>query len=523
MRLSQFGLVGLVGCGFDWILSRRWRRLSLCFLPIIIAISTVGLVAAGGWKDKYKLAEVYLEAANQEVTDWEEQWEGKSVEEDVASGKAQPKKIPAAAEMLFRRVQQLHQNDSRSVFFVALSYIQRGAVQQGLTMLARIAPTDRVGYPPAHAYLAEQILLRPISLKEVPIARHHAQAALSYRQISPQLLAMISHFFARVNEPGSSVDAMKAAAKLDPKFNLLLAQLPIKDELYQADLKEGLVKGKLYFEEKLAANPHDTAARLMLADTHRVMGDLVSAEQVIVDGLKLGETQVLKSALSEIYRQVFVKSAVFKDNQWSGDIELLERAFRLDPNNLLIFEEVAKLARVAGSAPNEELMVQLRKNLAEGRATSVTHMWIAEHYLITNQFAKAIPHLEQAVNRDPTSSRNWNNLAYCLADVDPSRLADALKDVDQAIALAPKVPDYHDTRGMILMKMNKPGDAITSFERALECVRKSGGAFGPQPGYHERLAQAYAAVGDQAMATTHRDQATAVQKALEQAQPPAQN
>ncbi len=503
MRIER-SLIGLVGCGIDWIISRLWRKVLLCFLPALLALGLVGLTLVGTWRNKNELADLYMQAANQEVDGWEKQWEGKGNDANIASDKEPPIKIPAAAEMLFRRVQQLQQNDARSVFFVALSYIQRGAVQQGLTMLGRIAPAERVGYPPAHAYLAEQMLLRPPLQHELPILRHHVEAALTYRQISPQLLAMISQFFARLDNLPASLDAIKSAAKIDGKFNLLLAQQFRSYKPFEKDCKEALVKAQAHFEEKLKANAMDVGARLMLADVHLLNNNDVAAEKTIVDGLMLGDNPVLKSALAEIYRQAFVKTAVFKDNTWSGDMELLEKAFQLDPNNLLIFEEVAKLARVDGSTPNEPLMDQLRKNLAEGRATSVTHMWISEHYLQSNQLAKAVPHLEQAVKRDPNFARCWNNLACCLLELYPDRLEEALSDVDKAIAVSPVIPDYHDTRGTILMRLNRPSDAVTSYERAIEAARKSGGRFPPQAAFHSRLAQAYEAVGDKAMADTHR-------------------
>lgn len=97
-----------------------------------------------------------MKLADAEVDAWEKQWappEGTVATESAAASDAdkqqepaladKPKEIPASAEMLFRRVLQLQQNDSRSMFFIGLYYIQRGAIQQGLTMLNRVAPLDR--------------------------------------------------------------------------------------------------------------------------------------------------------------------------------------------------------------------------------------------------------------------------------------------------------------------------------------------------------------------------------------------
>ena len=258
---------------------------------------------------------------------------------------------------------------------------------------------------------------------------------MRWEGVSPQLLATISDLFFKLNEMDKAIAAMGKAADVDKKYYLLLAELARRDKKYGKLSEESLAKAIRSFSEKLERNPQDVAARLMLADAQRIGSSDEAAEKTIQEGIKISDSQVLKTALSELYCQVFAKTAVFKDDSWSGDIELLEKAFQLDPNNLHVFEEVARLARISGKVENEGLMAQLRQNLTEGRATSVTHMWIAEHYLNANQFAKAIPHLEQAVKRDPKAARCWNNLAYCLADLDPNRLDEALQGVDQAIAL----------------------------------------------------------------------------------------
>lgn len=517
MRMD-IGLVGLAGCAFDWILSRPWKLLSLYFIPLVLAISTIGLATAGNYLNRDNLTEKYLRVANEEVKEWEDQWEPKSDSDgnEKTSSITEPtksKQVPASAEMLFRRIQQLQNNDSRSMFFVALCYLQRGATSQGMNILNRLAPTDRIGYPPAHAYVVEQMLSRPLSPADIPLVRHHAEGAMRWSSVSPQLLATISDLFSKLNEQDKAILAMGKAAERDKKYYLLLAELARRDKKTAKLSEESLEKAIGNFTEKLDRNPQDVPARLMLADAQRIGGNDAAAEWTILEGIKVSGDPVLKSALSELYCQIFAKSAVFKEDSWTGDIELLEKAFQLDPNNMHIFEEVARLARISGKVENEPLMAQLRQNLTEGRATSVTHMWIAEHYLNANQFAKAIPHLEQAVKRDPNAARCWNNLAYCLADIDPDRLDEALKDVDRAIALTPLVPDYYDTRGTILMKMRKPGDAVAAFERAVELIAKTKGAIPPQPAYHERLAEAYAAVGDQAMADTHKNFAADLLKA----------
>ncbi|MCC6509264.1 MAG: tetratricopeptide repeat protein [Pirellulaceae bacterium] len=540
-------VVGMAGCFVDWIVTRFWKRVLLCFIPLFVALAVGGLVAYGSLLNRDELADHYLKLADKEVADWENEWAPQSqpaVDPKAASAKpsdsnaastsetkdsntdnspetsAGPEKpkqtIPEFAELLFRRVQQLQKNDSRSVFFVAMGYVQRGAMQQGFNMLNRIAPEDRIGYLPAHAWLAEYYLSRPLTnVDELRVARHHGEAAMRWERISPKLLALISKHYYQTNDLDASVRALRQAADKDASFHLPLAKVAGAREKYLLVAEESMSKSLAYFKEKIAKEPHDFQSRLLLADAYLHNKQFKEAENVLSEGLKLADSPILKTALSEVYRNVFVATSQYSDNEWSGNIELLDRAYRLDPNNMRIFEEVARLVRISGKSPDDELMAQLQKTLASGKSTSIMHTWIAEYYLMNNDFKKAIPHLEQAVQRDPMASRCWNNLAFCLADVDAKRLEEALKCANQALQIAPRVPDFHDTRGTVMMKMNRPRDAIASFEQAIELVAQGGGAFPPQPGYHQRLAMAYESAGNEAMAKTHLEMATKVEQQLQ--------
>ncbi len=547
MRMD-FSLVGLVGCFSDWILTRPWGKVALCFLPLAFALSTIGLVAGSSWLDRNKLADRYLKIADQEVAAWEKQWapepgakpaDADATQDSQAVGNAAPDsstadsstanspsrptapaEIPASAEMLFRRVQQLQENDARSMFFVAMCYLQRGAGGQAFNMFNRIAPDDRIGYLPAHTLIIESMLARP-PIRDIERARHHAQAAMLWDRAPPQLLALIGQLFTELGEKDLALRALRLAADRDPTFHYLLAQVAKREEKTKKLAEESLNKAVAHFSVVLQKEPQNTKARIMLADVYRMQDDWSQAEKTLLDGLARQDDPTLKTALSEVYRFGFAKTSRFDGKTWSGDLELLEKAYRLDPNNLRIYDEVAALAALTGKVASEELMAQLRKNLAAGSATSVTHVWIAEHYLRTNEFAKAVPHLEQAVQRDPTAARSWNNLAHCLADLDATRLEEALECVDKAIALTAqsgrKVPEYYDTRGSILMKLKRPGPAIAAFEQAIESVARSGGKSAPNPSYHLQLAEAYAAAGDASMANTHREFAASLAKEIEKA------
>ncbi len=300
-----------------------------------------------------------------------------------------------------------------------------------------------------------------------------------------------------------AAQTLAVAARSEPGLWLDLARLSLEDPQLKPRSVEAAKLAAEHFGARLEQDPRNVETRLNYVDSLLLSGEINTAETCLLEGLKLEDSQTLKSALSEYYRQLFVATSKYTDRTWSGNIDLLDRAYRLDPNNARISEEIARLARIADESPHDELMGQLLRNLAEGKATSVTHKWVAERYLLHENYEKAIPHLEQAVKRDPGSADCWNNLAYSLSYLYPERREEALTCVDNAIRIAPTAFDYHDTRGTILMALDRPKDAITSFEQAIELIEKQGLALQKAPGYHERLAEAYSASGNSEMAAIH--------------------
>ncbi|MGN6135571.1 MAG: hypothetical protein ACTHOU_13880 [Aureliella sp.] len=524
--------IGFTGCFADWLITRQWRRIVFGFIPMMAAASVAGLVALGSRLDRDKLAERYAALADEEVKAWEDAWApgknnasladgSKAVLVSASSSKSSPAQsetgenaaaaepdsrpsIPQFADTLFRRVQQLRMGDQRSAFFIAMTLLTRGSTQLAIARLDALAPLDREGYLPAHAVLSEILLGSAIDRKNLAAVKHHSRAALRFSRAHPELLAKISALFWETGDRDTAVEALTLAAERDPKFHLLLAKLTAQSSKWKLQHEQALAKGEAHFRQQLNATAADVEARARLAETHILKRDLDAAEKLILEGLELKDDPILRRKLSDIYLVRFMASSEISESAWRGEIELLDRAYRIDPANEKVLEEVAKLARIGGKGPNEELEAQLRKMLAAGKATSVMHMWTAEYYLVRGNLASAVPHLESAVKRDPRAARCWNNLAYCLATLYPDRLDEALACADNAIQLIANVAEFHDTRGTVLVAMDRHKDAIDEFEQAVELVARQPHLNPPNAGYHDRLAVSYAALGDEAMSAEHR-------------------
>ena len=90
-----------------------------------------------------------------------------------------------------------------------------------------------------------------------------------------------------------------------------------------------------------------------------------------------------------------------------------------------------------------------------------------------------------------------NNLAWSLANSQPPQLLRAEQLASSAVELAPGRPEFHETRGQILLLQGRHREALPDLERGLQ----SGGDTSVT---HASLAEVYELLGQQDLAEKHR-------------------
>ncbi len=509
-------MVALTGFVVDWTLTREWRRILLNSIPLFFLALVGVLVFWGSRLDKHQLATRYLELGEKEIADWEQSWapakpaEGaaKKEENDKETSTEQPEKkeLSRFAEVLFRRVQLLEPNE-RSQFVIGVTMAQRGATTQAEKMLSKIAPDNRPGYAPAHAWIAQNLFRKPITPDNVNIVKHHVTEAVKWERVPESLLLVGSELFMRLNDRDSCLELLKRAAEVNPANSLFLFQR--SKQLENPVLAENsAVQAEAYFRQELQRDPNDLRARLGMIQTLAEAGKLNEAEEVVRAGMQIEQSPELTRGLSEVYRLRYLTSLKQEGDRWTGDLQMLDTAMRTDPSNPMVGEEIAKLARLNGESPGDELILKLQQFLAEGKATAATHAWISELYLIRKNYAQALPYLEQVVARLPNSAQYANNLAYVLDEIAPERRQEALALAQRAVQIEPRSADYFDTLAKVLAGLERRTEAITALQSAIE----------RQPNridFHEGIRKLYEATGNLQMAEQHRT--IAVRLAEEQA------
>ncbi len=546
------------GFVYDWILTREWTRVLVALAPAALLAGLAVAVWWGRTLDSNQLAQWYMEQGEEEIKDWEDSWAGGATESlateddvsesmsdatgdgpdaeeagddgqtpknDNGSGQEEAKeeraKISPYADMLFRRVQKLVPSD-RSQFYIAMSMLQQGATEQGLEMLAEIAPAEGVGFPQAHAFYG-LLRMREMTSENArqmwPEVRNHILQAQRSNRVPIDLLKSGSDLFwmmadlqqnptQREMHRSTSLKLLNQAAEVEPALQLALARRAKSSQNVLVE-QGALPKAEKHYRQSLADNPDDDDVRVRLAEVLILQDNLDEAEQMLLTAHQLKPTPKTARGLSEIYRYRFNKSIQEQNGVFAGNIRLLDRALSVDPTNPLVAEDIAKLARINSPSANDAMVAKLREFLAAGTATAVTHRWLAEAYLLRGEQEKAVKHLEQVVNRLPNEVDSLNNLAYVLAQLYPERMDEALAYSQRAIAqsgtLGKPNADYYDTLGMIYASKGETPKAITAYETAIQLAPL-------KIEFHREVAKQYRLQGDVELAENHEKRIQQIQE-----------
>ncbi len=496
-------IVGLFGLFIDWYLSRAWLRIGLFLgLPILLILTMLGLTIGGSVLDENHLAEEYLRIGERELQDADQDWAYTTTIFTSNSELPEKAKIGRFTESMFRRALELQGNNDRTQFVTAAILAQRGLLAQAIPIMRRLAPDNEKGYLPAHAWLANLMLSRgQLAKDQVKVLNHHLQLGIKLPNAPARLLTAATQIALSQSDQDKAIELLKQSAEKQPEYEAELLRLAIKlgNERVATQTADKALPRLLALVKEGKATPED---RIALADVLLYSNKADAARGALEEGLKSDsysdeEKEKLTRALSEFYRIQFNKTLTFAPNSWSADIRLLDAAMRTDPTNPNVAEDVAKLARIGGDNPPDELIRQLNEFLAKGVATPTTHAWLAETYILRTDYTKAIEHLQNVITRMPNNAQAHNNLAYAIALSDPTKLDVARKHAETAVQISPADGEFHDTLGFILMQQSDFRGAISEFEIAIERLPQ-------RADLHEHAAEAYEKNGGQQLAEAHR-------------------
>lgn len=188
------------------------------------------------------------------------------------------------------------------------------------------------------------------------------------------------------------------------------------------------------------------------------------------------------------------QKSVQDHQQMIGNLQDAMKVAPDDPAVLAFLSRYVLEATVQGDEQLSEMQQALMVNSSPG----VTHFIQGTSAALKGNKEEAALHLDLALKSLPNSTVVLNNLAFTMAQGEGADLPKALTLIDEAIAKLPQpAPQYYDTKGQILLKMERWGDAIPP----LEAISND-----PTLGLaaHQGLATCYEKLGNEELARVHR-------------------
>lgn len=488
-----------------WFSTRRWFAI-VAFLPAaFVLVITATLVGSAFFIDDAKLVERYATLAEGEAT----AISAEPAEPDDKATLLKDEPVSAKSEMLLRRVLQIEKSNVRAKYLIAAHLAKSGRQGQARQMMRSIAPQNRSGFAPAHAWLAADRLVKGqiVDHQQKMTLLHDLEIGCTWNGANPIMRAALSQLLESEGKIGEAIAVLTEAAKSEPELNVRLANLAHRHGRKQA-LERAAGEAKRMLQQRVAAQnalPDDYFA---LANMFLLEQNAEAALQITSMGLaKYPENPQLKRMASETHRFKYVTARGNLEKVDTNTLAILDAALKADPTNPAVTQEVARIISI-GESTTPELNAALEAQLANGQATVMTHLLLGSHFIKSGNIAKAIPHYELALRVAPNSPLILNNLALAIALTQPEHLSRADELISQAIALVKNSAEQYDTQGQIRMLQGDKVGAITSFETAIELENS-------RVETRKKLAAAYEAAG---MTEMVKAQQREIAKAL--AQPP---
>lgn len=408
--------------------------------------------------------------------------------------------------LLYRRLLQVEEGASSARFTLALAVARENKIPQARQQMQQLAPEAGGGFPPAHAWLAIDLLGRIGELDDAQrkTLLKHLEEADKWEDCNPALRAAYADLLAKSGDKVKAVEVLERASKQDPKLTVALSAMAAEAGMTE---KAAEVSGSL--EDELEARIKSDTPKVediaQLASLMLLKGDTNRCLELVEQGNQIEPgNPSLRRLNSNALLVEFRKTVNQKADGLELNLDLLDAALKADPTNPDLSNDLARAINLGLQLP-AEMNEKLEEYLASGRASGLLHLMIANQQIIKGEIAAALPHLEISDRLAPKSPVIMNNLALALALTDKSKIERALGLISEAIQIAGEQPDLMDTLGQINLIAQRPLDAIACFEKVLAVKPDSIET-------RKMLAEAYKAAGMESLAKKQLEQVEALGK-----------
>ena len=298
---------------------------------VVIAVTAIAAVLFGNETPKTRLVSDYLAAAQTAFRD------DRLVE----------------ADLYYRKVVSLEPFNADYQYSLATTADAMKSPRRAWALMSSIAPDDKVGHGRAHLWQA--LRLYEIAKKPKPPAdlasrlEHHLLAAIKRLGKHHQAHMMLGQLYLTQATRNADAELLEKAlfhlsegVESYPETRMSIAELHRRLGNGEQAKREATACLE-YYQEKLDADRNDIDARLRVGLAHSFLLKYGSAVKVLREGLQLSDDPRLRQSLAGAYLAAARVVDLQQNRDVAKQLELLQEALKLDPENHLILSSFAAI------------------------------------------------------------------------------------------------------------------------------------------------------------------------------------
>lgn len=477
-------VAALGGFVYAWFITRHWRQL-LMAVPALVMLLPFGVVGAHSyWVGKGQVVTRY-QASMKDALEAQEY---------------------DRVQLYERKLAQLGVDTQLTEYRNALALAEEGNLKEASQRMQFLAPEDHSGYASAHFWLAQNymsgLLVREKIVtneaESLRLAKVHLDH-LEELQLTGQYHQFLqSVWLIRKGRLDEAAQLLQPLVTIMPSaaFERMRVSLRLKRAEQAREDARALITHMTTQQQR--GNVIGVNELQWWLAAEEVIGNLGQMREILDKWLSIEpDNSQAQQALARVYRQQAAQELrdPLPDEQRIADLWL--QASKLEGRNDALLQTATELYVNRGASPS---YARILEALRDSPSTPPQLLLkIGTQAAISEQYEEAREYFKATLKRDATNAVAWNNYGLILGKGSDAQLDEALSAVNKALEIAPGEHRFRETRGQILLRLQRWQAAVEDLEFALNGLPEL-------EAIHKSLATAYDALGEKELAKLHQAQ-----------------
>ena len=399
-----------------------------------------------------------------------------------------------AANLYYRKLQQLDKSNEEAIYGRALVAQRIGKKARATELMESIAPQEQPGYPAAHLWLAKSISEgRPgLDAPAETSYRLHLTRAVEGGAGDSEAEALLGLLMQSKGRHEQAVRYLTAAVNDRPDLWLNLAGSYAARRMH--DQAKWAAEEAIAYYARVSSEEPVSEHRIRWSQALIFLAQFEQAEAVLTEGLAGASGYQFHTALVGTYVSWFDFLSMQSNRDEALLLTIGGKGLKIAPDHGPLLQRVGALVYF-GELPADE-RPELPEIHTQVAASPEALLVLGSEFTRRNQYREAAVLLELALQLRPQAAEIKNNLAWALLRLNRD-LERALQLATEAVNQRPGNAHLRDTRGQILVRLGRYRAALADLEHALALL-------GRNPRLHRALATAYENLGMPELSDKHK-------------------